>query len=130
MFGTFMNRRDIDAACDAMTNETVRLYNEAAEIHHLRRLKGTQQAQASTEYEQLLDERDELIQSLYADRNALVKVIEQLVGLNDPKKRETINRIKSRAMDAEFERMRQAGVLKFDPRTDPQWRTAYGYYKK
>jgi hypothetical protein len=127
MLSMFMNRKDVDAACDAMSQQTVQNYYNAAAIHHERRMRAIKESDAVAAFNDVIDEKDEMIQSLYADRNALLTVVKQLVDMNDPAKWDAIYSLKSRAMDAEFDRMIKAGVLKYDPRTDPAWREDFGY---
>jgi hypothetical protein len=127
MLSMFMNRKDVDAACDGMSQETVRLYYNAATMHHNRRMMAIKESEAAVAFEDEIAEKDSIIHSLLADRNALVAVVEELVDMDDPAKRDTINRMRSRRMDAEFDKMIRQGVLRNDPRRNPAWREDFGY---
>jgi hypothetical protein len=127
MLSMFMNRQDANAAADGMSQDTVRRYYNAAAMHHNRRMMAIKESDAAVAFEDEIAEKESIIHSLLADRNALLSVVGQLVDMNDPNKREKINWMKSRRMDAEFDKMIRQGVLKDDPRSNPAWVADFEY---
>jgi hypothetical protein len=127
MLGMFQNRKDSQGLDDDLTTDFV---HQRAR-HRARLARET----ADTQLEQSaalalairLREMTELAEISAAERDATFGVIAQLVDITDPEKLEKIRRLRSRAIDKEFERLLAAGALSSDPRQDPEWRQSINY---
>jgi hypothetical protein len=127
MLGMFLKGKDAQRIDDELTTDFV---HERAR-HRSRFAQETAQTQteqsAGLALAVRLQEMEEHAEMLAAEREATFGVIAQLVDLKDPEKLEKVRRLRSRAMDREFNRLLANGVLRSDPRQDPEWRKDMNY---